>query len=61
MKDEETAQYWHDYWRVYHVENTYFWINADLCRTDRHTHFLLRQERRNRLAKSVSTTQEKLQ
>ena len=61
MRDEETAKYWHDYGRGYHVQDTDFWVNADMCRTDRHMHFLMRQERRNRLAKSVTATQEKPQ
>ena len=54
MKDEETAQYWHDYGRGYHFENPDLWVNPDLCRTDRHTHFLMRQERRTRLKAAIA-------
>ena len=49
LVDEETVDYWTDDGKGYMTESGH-WVNKDLCAADRRANFLVRSERRKRMA-----------
>ena len=51
LVDEATVEYWTDSGKGFQTD-TGFWVNKDLCEADRKANFLVRSERRKRMAQS---------
>ena len=51
LVDEATVEYWTDSGKGFQTD-TGFWVNKDLCEADRKANYLVRRERRKRMAQS---------